>query len=143
MAIDKKLVIPVSLLAVVLLGGAYAFLSLTITTTVNIGEPLSIVSVVGTGDLTGLDCSVTALAATCSIDALAGETGGINVMVHNAGQQALTVTPAGDSPNTDVAITVPGFGTIPSGGSVTFSYGIDISDSASPGTATLTLTFSR
>ncbi len=144
MNIDKKLLVPLAMLAVISVGGAYAFLSLSVTTTIHIGEPLSIVSIAGSEDLAALTCNSSGpLTATCGVDLSAGAIGGITVAVKNSGSQPLVVTPAGSSDNTDVAIVVPDPATLSAGGNVDFTYRVNISPSASPNTATLTLSFSR
>ncbi len=144
MKIDRKLLVPLSMLVVVSVGGAYAFISLTVTTTVNIGEPLSIVNVTGTGDFAGLVCSgTTALSDTCNASVSAGAMGGITVTVRNSGSQALVVTPAGSTEDTDVALVTPGPGTVSAGASFDFVYSVTVSPSATPGQATLSLSFSR
>lgn len=144
MNIDKKLLVPLAMLAAISVGGAYAFLSLSVTTTLHIGEPLSIVTIAGSDDLAGLTCSSSGpLTATCGVDLSAGAIGGITVTIKNSGPQALVAAPAGSSDNTDVGLVVPDPATLSAGVSVDFTYRVAISPSAVPSTATLTLSFSR
>ncbi len=132
------------MLAVIAVGGVYAYLSLSVTTNLHIGEPLSITGIVGNEDLDTLTCSSSGpLTAACDVDASAGAMGGITVTVKNSGSQSLVVTPAGSSDNSDVTIVVPDPATLLAGGSVEFAFRVNISPSANPNVATLALSFSR
>ena len=143
MRIDKKLLVPIAMLSIVTIGGAYAFLSLTVTTTLNISDPLSIVAVTGTDALADITCTTTAATATCSADASAGESGRINVMVANGGLNGILVTASSTSSSTDVEVAGPTPAGVPAGGTFEFVFDVSILEGATPGPVTLTLNFER
>lgn len=70
------------MLSVVLAGGAvYAFNALSVTTTLNVKEPLFISSIGCNGDLAGISCPIATkmLSATCTKDVFAGNIGSLVV----------------------------------------------------------------
>src|SRR6266849_3058894 len=122
---NRKLLVPIAMLSAILFGGTvYAFTALSVTTTLNVKEPLSISAATATGDLLtdGVTCttSLDSLSATCTGDVVAGETGGIAVTVANAGHQAITVTPHATSSSTDVTPSAPSAAPVSVGGTSDF-----------------------
>ncbi len=137
------------MLSVVLSGGAvYAFNALSVNTTLNIREPLSINAVVASGDL-ALDfvtctTSTDLLSATCSGSVFAGDLGSITVTVANSGHEALTVTPTVTSTSTDVTVSLPSTASVAAGSNSNFVFNVSVSASAAtPDTVSLTMTFAR
>src|SRR5213594_1656827 len=149
MKIDRKLLVPLAMLIVVLSGGAvYAFNALSVTTTLNIKEPLSINAATASGDLAldSVTCTTSTdlLSATCSGSVFAGDIGAIDVTVANSGHQALTVTPTLTSTSSDVIVTSPSAASVAAGGTSIFAFNISVSASAAtPNIVTVTMTFAR
>jgi len=137
------------MLSAILFGGTvYAFTALSVTTTLNVKEPLSISAATATGDLLtdGVTCttSLDSLSATCTGDVVAGDTGGITVTVANAGHEAIMVTANAVSSSSDVTAKIPSPISVPAAATSDFAFDITVSPSATPTTGiTVTLTFDR
>jgi len=147
--IDRRLLVPLTMLITVGFGGAvYAFNALSVTTTLSVKEPLSINLATVTGDLLldSVSCttSTDSLSAVCSGSVFAGDIGAIQITVANSGHEALTVTPTVTSSSNDVTLTSPSAASVGAGTTSLFSFGVTVSASATtPDAVTLTMTFAR
>ncbi len=136
------------LLTVAMGGAVYAFNALSVTTTLNLKEPLSINVATVTGDLAldNISCttSTDSLSAACSGSAYPGDVGAVQITVANSGREALTVTPTVTSSSNDVTLKSPSAASVGAGTISVFTFGATISASATtPDTVTLTMTFAR
>ncbi len=149
MKIDRRLLVPLAMLSVVLSGGAvYAFNALSVTTTLSLREPLSINAATASGDLTldSVTCTIStdSLGAACSGSVFAGDLGAIDVTVANSGHEALTVTLTVTVTSNDVTVTSPSAASVAAGGTSSFVFNVSVSASAAtPDSVTVTMTFAR
>ncbi len=137
MRIDRKLLVPIAMLAVVFAAGAaYAISTFMTTTTVTVNEPLSVTP------------------ATTHITTFAGDPAGIsyNVIVSNAASfsiavnfaQAVTSVPAGGSASDVSCTTTFVNGTpVPGGGMVDITVNCMVSPAAVPGDYVITNTVTK
>ncbi len=130
---------------------AYGFVAITATATLTVSEALWIdVALVDVNRTPTTPvrtfCTVSAdkASATCSADVFPGETGQVAVTVNNRSSAALTTTETASSSSSDVTLVVntPTF-SIPGNGSKFFSTSFTVSPSATLGTVTISVSFSR
>src|SRR5713101_7100035 len=116
MRMNRKLTVSISVLSIALaVGAVFAFNSLSITSTLNVKEPLFISFIGSGGDLAGISCSIAPdlLSATCTKDVFAGDTGSLTVTVGNSGHEAITVTPNAISSSPDATVKTPVASAVP------------------------------
>jgi len=141
MKIDKKLLIPIAMLSIMIAGTVYAFTAVTVTTTLTIGEPLAFVT--ATGTLTTLSCTGTGLTVSCTGNVSPGQSGTVVITIANSGSASILVTPSFTSSSPDITITDPAPATILAAGTGVFTFNVAVSPSAVPAPATLTFSFAR
>jgi hypothetical protein len=149
LSINRRLLVPLAMLSIVLgVGAVYAYTAITVTTTLTVNEPLTIGTVTGQNQLATISCTNSGNTATCTASLYAGESGIIDVPVTNHASVAITTTPAITCSDTDVTCTVTAAtlaaASIGAGATVTLEFMVSVSPSATPTTGTtLTITVSR
>jgi hypothetical protein len=136
--------------ALLLLGSvaAYAFVAATASATVTVNEALYIDTAgigIGTDPLTACTISLDKSSATCSITAYPGETGTIGITIANKSSAAITTTQSVSSSSSNVTITSGNLlgSTIAGHGSAFITSKFAVASDAAPGTATISLSYSR